>query len=73
MDETPLPPWQMYPDIPFGSIGWRMGPGEDALCAFYQWFAELNDVDAAEFVASNPAPDDDWRDWCRRIRADDWD
>ena len=29
------PPWSAYPWIQYGSIGWRMGCGEDYL---YQWF-----------------------------------
>jgi len=73
MAAAPLPPWLIYPDIPFGSIGWRMGPGQDAYGEFFDWFAALNDVDAAEFVARNPAPTEDWQDLYRRIRTDDWD
>ena len=28
------PPWLWFPDIPLGSVGWRMGAGEDY---WYQW------------------------------------
>jgi hypothetical protein len=30
----PVPPWVKYPNIPLGSIGWRMGLGEDYLSKF---------------------------------------
>jgi hypothetical protein len=32
-----LPPWLRYPDIRYGSIGWRMGPGEVYMMAWTEW------------------------------------
>ncbi len=34
----PLPPWLAYPDIPQGSIGWRMGAGEDYIYGWGDWY-----------------------------------
>ena len=33
-----VPPWAKYPNIPLGSIGWRMGLGEDYLHRFMDWY-----------------------------------
>jgi hypothetical protein len=41
-DDLPAP-WEVYPDIPKGSIGWRMGPGEDVS---HDWFAWLRGLTA---------------------------
>lgn len=35
------PPWAHLPELPYGSLGWRMGTGEDYL---RQWFAFLRTV-----------------------------
>ena len=32
-----LPVWLQYPEIPQGSIGWRMGYGEAYSSEFYDW------------------------------------
>ncbi|MGI1608701.1 hypothetical protein ACKQC9_30890 [Klebsiella michiganensis] len=33
-----VPPWIKYPNIPLGSIGWRMGAGEDYWFSFRDWW-----------------------------------
>lgn len=33
------PPWARHPEIPAGSIGWRMGYGEDYLTEWHDWLA----------------------------------
>jgi hypothetical protein len=33
------PPWEKYPNIPHGSIGWRMGVGEVYLENFVVWWS----------------------------------
>ncbi|MBA3545806.1 MAG: hypothetical protein H0T76_04915 [Nannocystis sp.] len=33
------PPWAKYPEIPAGSIGWRMGYGEGWLDVWYEWLS----------------------------------
>ncbi len=37
----PLPFWKSHPQIGRGSIGWRMGDGEDYAIAWHRWYAEL--------------------------------
>jgi hypothetical protein len=71
VNETPLPPWLARPDIPHGSIGWRMGAGEDVYDAFYQWFSRLTDEEAAMFAESNPEPAT-WQGHYAMIRAHPW-
>lgn len=33
-----VPPWVKFPNIPLGSIGWRMGVGEDYWYSFRDWW-----------------------------------
>jgi len=71
MDDQPLPPWLAAPDIPRGSIGWRMGLGEDLYDTFYQWFSKQTDEQAAEFARLNPEPEE-WHGQYAMIRAHPW-
>jgi hypothetical protein len=32
------PPWLKFPKIPLGSIGWRMGAGEDYWYKWQDWY-----------------------------------
>lgn len=41
MSENLKPVWIAFPKIPWGSIGWRMGPGEDYWRLWVQWFNAL--------------------------------
>lgn len=50
------PLWLMYPHIPNGSIGWRMGYGESYAEAYYRWFYSLSEDEKAEFNKKFPAP-----------------
>ena len=34
------PPWAEHPEIPYGSIGWRMGYGESFLMRWHAWLTE---------------------------------
>ena len=63
-----LPPWKKYPQIPRGSIGWRMGYGEDYASEFYKWFKELSNEAVAAFAMDNPEPED-WGDYYARLRS----
>lgn len=36
-----LPLWIKYPDLPDGSIGWRMGSGEFYAMTFSRWWARV--------------------------------
>jgi hypothetical protein len=33
-----VPPWVKYPNIPLGSLGWRMGTGEEYWYSFRDWW-----------------------------------
>jgi len=51
------PPWKDYPSYERGSMGWRMGGGEDCWLVFWDWFAfGLSDRQRAEFAAKHPEP-----------------
>lgn len=48
------PPWIMFPHIPRGSIGWRMGPGEDYWHGFRKWYRNLSPEKQAAYAAGFP-------------------
>lgn len=50
------PIWLMYPHIPQGSIGWRMGYGESYAMDFYDWFQTLTKVEQEEYKKKFPEP-----------------
>jgi hypothetical protein len=50
------PPWLKYPDRPAGSIGWRMGGGEDYLAQFEEWFRSLSHTEQEVYARTNPPP-----------------
>lgn len=52
-----IPPWAKHPEIPFGSIQWRMGVGEDYAAQFDEWFGSLSPAAKAQYVTENPPPD----------------
>jgi hypothetical protein len=52
-----IPPWQKYPEIPLGSIGWRMGRGEDYWIEFNDWFKRKTLDAKRRYAAENPEPD----------------
>lgn len=56
MEELP-PPWLKHPEISAGSIGWRMGYGEDYMDQFDRWFATLGSGDRDEYRIHYPEPD----------------
>jgi len=70
-EREPQPPWLVYPDIPAGSIGWRMGGGEDAYNEFYQWISRLSDAEAADYAKRYPEPRG-WRGKYAMIRSNPW-
>lgn len=55
-DGLALPPWEALPDIPRGSIGWRMGSGEDYWIEFSQWYRSLTPEQRAEYRELYQAP-----------------
>jgi hypothetical protein len=38
-DGIMVPPWVKYPNIPKGSMGWRMGQGEIYKDNFLKWYS----------------------------------
>lgn len=50
------PLWLMYPEIPQGSIGWRMGYGENYAMDFYSWFYSLTREQKKEYDTKFPKP-----------------
>lgn len=51
-----LPPWLAYPEIERGSIGWRMGYGEDYLMKWGSWYNALQPEEATEYQQLFPEP-----------------
>ena len=56
------PPWLAYPALQRGSIGWRMGYGEDYLTRFFSWYDVLPEKEQAAYRRLFPEPIT-WRGW----------
>jgi hypothetical protein len=52
------PPWEAHPEVPAGSIGWRMGYGEDYWMRFSGWFETLSPQDREFYRREHPEPAD---------------
>lgn len=50
------PEWLMYPKIPHGSIGWRMGYGEVYAMDFYSWFNKIEEDEKKKYKEMFPEP-----------------
>lgn len=50
------PPWLAFPELQRGSIGWRMGYGEDYLTRFFQWYHGLSEEDQTAYRRLFPEP-----------------
>ncbi len=57
-DQKPL--WVAFPDIPWGSLGWRMGFGEAYADRWIPWFSALSEDARRDYIAQWPEPDQ-WR------------
>lgn len=58
------PPWARYPDIPNGSIGWRMGGGEGWLMMWWEWM-KRQPVDRPQrlaYLQRHPPAPRSWED-----------
>ena len=64
-----VPPWRKYPNIPLGSLGWRMGSGEDYWIEFDGWFKRKAAADQRLYAADNPEPQG-WEGFYRRMGTD---
>jgi hypothetical protein len=62
------PLWVAHPEIPFMSIGWRMGPGEQYMREFGQWFLRLTPEERDMYEKLHPEPEK-WSGFWRRWRA----
>ncbi len=50
------PKWLKFQCIPHGSIGWRMGGGEEYGMEQYSWFLKLSDAEKEEYDRLFPRP-----------------
>ncbi len=60
------PPWEAFPHVPAGSIGWRMGDGEDYWLSFANWFAGRSADEKDRFAADHPEPEG-WTGFYRQL------
>jgi hypothetical protein len=51
------PVWIQFPQIPWGSIGWRMGFGEVYWYDWHDWFKTLSASDLQSYKAQWPEPE----------------
>jgi hypothetical protein len=49
--------WIAFPDIPWGSLGWRMGFGEAHANDWMPWFKSLSDEERLAYVGQWPEPE----------------
>ncbi len=54
--DAPPPPWIACPDIPYGSIGWRMGGGEGVMIEFSNFWRGVSSAGRATYRERHPAP-----------------
>jgi len=54
------PPWLEYPEIPPGSVGWRMNGGEDYLDKWWPWIKALAQDERVAYLTAYPPPEK-WR------------
>jgi len=50
------PPWEEFPEIPFMSIGWRMGPGEDYMHKWWSWMKMKSATQRKAYYDLNSEP-----------------
>ena len=58
-----LPPWQRYPEIQNGSIGWRMGYGEAYMIAWDKWASQINQEQLIEYFKKYAPIPVEWLSW----------
>lgn len=64
-----IPPWLAFEDLPCGSLGWRMGGGEDYMDTFLEWLYQLSESEVEQYFQENPPPEE-WRTFCESHRSD---
>lgn len=73
MIETELePPWASFPEIPQGSIGWRMGDGEEYIYRWFDFVREhwLDQASAMAYLRRHPPAPVRWRSFLMGHLAD---
>lgn len=70
MKNPMAPPWLMYPYISSGSIGWRMGTGEEYKFEFIDWYNALTVDEQKQFQQMFPSPKG-WQGWYEEGFYDD--
>ena len=54
----PIPPWIAFPEIGRGSIGWRMGGGEDYWGEFWTWYRSQKEPEKLKYQSLYPEPEE---------------
>ncbi len=57
-----IPPWEKHPEIPYGSIGWRMGYGESYALDWSIWYKGLTEAGRQKYRDSLNIPEE-WTSW----------
>jgi len=61
-------PWEVYPEIPEGSIHWRMGPGEDVMNEWWEKIRLLSSEERRRWPQLH-VPPKEWAEWVERSIA----
>ena len=59
-------PWETYPEIPCGSIHWRMGSGEDVMLAWWRNMKPLSKDERMAYLQRHRWPAE-WDWWIDRV------
>jgi hypothetical protein len=51
------PPWSTFSTIPLGSVGWRMGEGEEYWRKFDEWYRRLQPAHRERYALEHPEPE----------------
>ena len=58
-----LPPWVKHPNIPYFSIGWRMGEGESYIIVWQSWAKSMNESQLLIYFAQYKPIPVEWLNW----------
>lgn len=62
------PPWKAL-DIPYGSIGWRMGGGEGYMSDWHEFMGGLDSWEREQYFAYHTPPSE-WQEWYQNTVKD---
>ena len=65
-DGQMLPPWLEIPEYERFSLGWRMGGGEDYLCAFFDFYKSLSEEEREAYAQRYPEPEE-WANYYKQL------